>query len=377
MKKIKKVLLLFLIIPFFLIKPVQGFELAKNAKSSCLMEMESGKVLYQNNANVELAPASMTKIMTMTIVLDEIKSGNLNWNDMITASKEATSMGGSQIYLKENEKMTVHDMFKSVAIASANDCAYALGERICGTMEQFVLRMNKYANDLGLKNTKFQNPTGLPEENHYSSSYDMAVMARNLLLNHEADITRFTSIYSDYVREESESPFWLVNTNKVIRQDPLVDGLKTGWTEEAGYCITLTKKSDGMRLIAVVMGYQDVKKRNQECYELLSYGFNSYKAYSIFDERVIEEVNDLYYYPNKFKVITNKGLRIVNNEKVNEDDISYQITYDYKNHLERSVGKMEVLYKGFTYQEIPLVLDREIKEANVFQIFKNILREFF
>ena len=147
MKKIKKVLLLFLIIPFFLIKPVQGFELAKNAKSSCLMEMESGKVLYQNNANVKLAPASMTKIMTMTIVLDEIKSGNLNWNDMITASKEATSMGGSQIYLKENEKMTVHDMFKSVAIASANDCAYALGERICGTMEQFVLRMNKYANE--------------------------------------------------------------------------------------------------------------------------------------------------------------------------------------------------------------------------------------
>ena len=360
-----------------MIKPVQGFENAKNAKSSCLMEMESGKVLYQNNANVKLAPASMTKIMTMTIVLDEIKSGNLNWNDMITASKEATSMGGSQIYLKENEKMTVHDMFKSVAIASANDCAYALGERICGTMEQFVLRMNKYANDLGLKNTNFQNPTGLPEENHYSSSYDMAVMARNLLLNHEADITRFTSIYSDYVREESESPFWLVNTNKVIRQDPLVDGLKTGWTEEAGYCITLTKKSDGMRLIAVVMGYQDVKMRNQECYELLSYGFNSYKAYPIFDERVIEEVNDLYYYPNKFKVITNKGLRIVNNEKVNEDDISYQITYDYKNHLERSVGKMEVLYKGFTYQEIPLVLDREIKEANVFQIFKNILREFF
>ena len=157
----------------------------------------------------------------------------------------------------------------------------------------------------------------------------------------------------------------------------MVDGLKTGWTEEAGYCITLTKKSDGMRLIAVVMGYQDVKMRNQECYELLSYGFNSYKAYPIFDERVIEEVNDLYYYPNKFKVITNKGLRIVNNEKVNEDDISYQITYDYKNHLERSVGKMEVLYKGFSYQEIPLVLDREIKEANVFQIFKNILREFF
>ena len=371
----KKILIIFLALgsSFSLFKNSLAIDITPNAKSSILIEVESGKVLYESNPYLHLAPASMTKIMTMMIILDEIKEGNLKWNDIVIASKEASSMGGSQVYLKENEKMIVTDMFKAIAIASANDCAYAMAEKISGTKDLFVKRMNDYISKLNLSNTNFVNPTGLSDDNHYSCSYDMAFIARNLLLNHEDDITRFTSTYQDYIRQESDSPFWLVNTNKVLKMDSDVDGLKTGWTEEAGYCITLTKKANGMRLIAVVMGYSSSEERNKECYNLLNYGFNSFKLYPVFEQMLVKEVDDIRYYPSKFNIITDEGLSIINNTNINKEDILYE--YNYSLNDLSNIGYLNVKYMGHDYKKIKLKTDCQVRKASFYEIVIGIVKK--
>lgn len=251
-------------------------DLLKNAKSGLLMEATTGEILYNKNMDEKVAVASMTKMVAQIIILENIENGTLSWDEKIKVSNNAAGMGGSQIWLQPGEEMTVRDLMKGITMASANDATVALAERIGGTEQNFVNMMNEKVKELGLKNTHFVNPTGLDEENHYSSAYDMGMIAKELLTHEE--ILEFSSVYEDYIRQDTPNKFWVVNTNKLIRFYEGADGLKTGFTDNAGYCMAVTAKRDDMRLIAVVLGEETGKVRNEETSELLDYGFNMYKV---------------------------------------------------------------------------------------------------
>ena len=251
-------------------------DLIKGAKSGILMDATSGKIIFEKNKDEKVAVASMTKMVAQIIILEKIEDGTLSWDEIVTASSNASGMGGSQIYLQTGEKMTVKDLLKGITMASANDATVAMAEKISGTESQFVKLMNEKVKSLGLKNTVFKNSTGLDEEGHYSTAYDMAIIAKELLTHEE--ILKFSSVYEDYLRVNTPNKFWLVNTNKLVRFYEGADGLKTGFTDNAKYCMAVTAKRDNMRLIAIVLGESTGKIRNQETMELLDYGFNLYKV---------------------------------------------------------------------------------------------------
>ena len=246
------------------------------AKSALLMDIATGTVLYEQNAHEKLAPASVTKVMTMLLIMEAIDSGKISWNDTVTVSETAAAKGGSQIYLKVGETMSVTDMLKSVAVSSANDCACALAEHIAGSETAFVAKMNARARELGMKDTNFVNCTGLDDDpeakNHLTSAYDIALMSRELMLNHP-DIQKFTTIWMYTVRNGT---FGLANTNKLVRFYPGATGLKTGFTSSAGYCLSATAERNGLGLIAVVMGADTSANRNAACKQLLDYGFANF-----------------------------------------------------------------------------------------------------
>lgn len=256
----------------------ENLDFADAATSAILMERDTGTLLFEKNSNESLPPASMTKIMTMLLIMEAIENGNLSWDDSVRTSERAASMGGSQIFLEPGEEMTVKEMMKGIAIASGNDASVAMAEHLAGTENEFVKLMNEKALELGLKNTNFVNSNGLPADNHYSSAYDLAIIAKELL-RHEA-ITEFTSLYEDYLREGTKEPFWLVNTNKLVKFYPGVDGLKTGYTNEAKYCLTASANKDGMRMVAVIMGAPSPKERNRQITELFDYAYSQYQLHT-------------------------------------------------------------------------------------------------
>ena len=249
--------------------------LAPNSKSAIMIEASTGKVIYEKNADEQLSMASMTKMMTLLLIMENIENGNLKWDEMITTSEHAASMGGSQIFLEVGEQMTVEDLVKGICIASGNDAAVAMAERIGGTEDNFVKMMNDKAKELGLKNTNFINACGLDANNHYSSARDMALVAKELVKHDK--ILEFSGTYEDYLRKNTDNSFWLVNTNKLVRYYQGVDGLKTGFTSTAGYCLTATAMKNNLRLISVVMGVETSDKRSSDTVNLLDYGFNTYK----------------------------------------------------------------------------------------------------
>ena len=254
-------------------------KLAESAKSAILIEASTGQILFEKNADEKLHPASMTKMMSMLLIVEAIEDGVIEWDQIVQVSENASSMGGSQILLETGEKMSVRDLFKGVAIASGNDAVVTLAETVAGSVNNFVSMMNKRAKELGLTNTNFKNPHGLDDANHYSSSRDMSIIARELVKHEE--VLEYTKIYEDYLREDTDRKIWLVNTNRLVRFYDGVDGLKTGYTEEAGYCMTATAEKDGMRIIAVVMGEETSKIRNQEVSEMLDYAFAQYKVINL------------------------------------------------------------------------------------------------
>ncbi|WP_409297975.1 D-alanyl-D-alanine carboxypeptidase family protein [Peribacillus sp. SCS-26] len=256
-------------------------ELAKNAKSAILIERDTGRILYNKDAHVKLPPASMTKIMTMLLIMESIDKGKLGLKEKVRTSDYAASMGGSQIFLEPGEEMTAEQMLKGIAIGSGNDAAVAMAERVAGSEEAFVKMMNAKAKELGLKHTQFQNTTGLPEQGHYSTAYDMAMMAKELL-KYDSKITRFTGTYEDYLREDTDKKFWLVNTNRLVKFYPGVDGLKTGFTHEAKYCLTATAKKNNMRVIAVILGAPTPKERNAQITKMLDYAFAHYQTHPLY-----------------------------------------------------------------------------------------------
>src|SRR5690554_354385 len=217
----------------------------------------------------------MTKVMTMLLIMEAIDSGKIKWDDKVRTSERAASMGGSQIFLEPGEEMTVEEMMKGIAIASGNDASVAMAEFLAGSEEQFVNMMNDKSKELGLTDTHFMNSNGLPAEKHYSSASDLAKMAQELLKYEE--VTRFTSLYEDYLREDTDDKFWLVNTNKLVKFYPGVDGLKTGYTSEAKYCLTASANKNGMRIIAVIMGAPTPKDRNRQITEMLDYAYSQYE----------------------------------------------------------------------------------------------------
>ena len=280
----KKLLVIFCVF-FSLITLVKAEDLTLNALSAILIDSSSGEVLYEKNADEKLAPASMTKIMTMLLIMEAIDNGNITFDDEVTITKEAASMGGSQVFLQEGEVYKVSELLKGIAVASGNDAAVAMAERIGGSVEEFVNMMNEKAKALNLSNTNFVNPHGLDVENHYSSARDMAIMAKELL-KHEK-ILEYSSIYEEYLTKNDGSKTWLVNTNKLIKFYNGADGLKTGFTKSAGYCLTATAKKNDLRLISVVMKEDSTNARTEDTVKMLNYGFNTYKLNVIKDSNEI------------------------------------------------------------------------------------------
>ena len=263
---------------------VQAVEVA--APSALLMEKETGTILYAKDEHARLEPASVTKIMTILLTMEAIESGQLSYDTLITASAHACSMGGSQIWLRENEQMSVEDMLKAVCVVSANDCAVALGEAISGSETAFVEKMNQRAAELGMKDTTFQNATGLPAQGHLTSAHDIALMSRELIRSHP-DIRKYTTIWMDTLRGGASQ---LVNTNKLIRFYEGATGLKTGSTDSALYCLSGTAERDGMELIAVILKDATSAQRFEDAKTLLSHGFSTYALKTVTPETPLAPV---------------------------------------------------------------------------------------
>ncbi|MBE6160196.1 MAG: D-alanyl-D-alanine carboxypeptidase [Lactobacillales bacterium] len=351
-------------------------DIAGNAKSAILIEATTGKIIFEKNSHEKLAPASMTKIMSMLLIMENIDKGVISWDDTVTTSENASSMGGSQILLETGEQMSVYDMFKGIAVASGNDAVVALAEYIAGSEEEFVNMMNKKAKELGLKDTVFKNPHGLDTANHYSSAYDMAFIAKELVKYEK--VFEFTSIYEDYLRKGTDRELWLVNTNKLVRFNPIVDGLKTGFTSEAGYCLTATAKKNNMRLISVVMGEPDTKTRNSETTSLLDYGFAKYKAENIVTkDTVIDKL--------KIEKASNKSVDItpINDYSVilEKTDKIGKITYDLKLKNIKlpikkgdKIGTLIIKEDNKKISEVDVTVKQNLKKANMLELYGTYLK---
>lgn len=377
------------LIMLFTVIPVQSFakdkqedhlKLAKDTKSAILMEADTGTILYKKNADKQLPPASMTKIMTMLLIMDALKKGKISMNDKVRTSEHAASMGGSQIFLEPGEVMTVNQMLKAIAIGSANDASMAMAEKIGGSEESFVKMMNEEAKRLGLKNTHFENPTGLPAKGHYSTARDMAVMAR-ALLQYGKKITKYTGTYEDYLRENTDKKFWLVNTNRLVKFYPGVDGLKTGYTNEAKYCLTATAKKNGMRLIAVVMGAPTTKSRNGQISNMLDYAFSQFQTKKIYDKgAVIKNVQVDKGVRKQVPVVTSRKVAILT--KKGESPKKIEQTIEVRNDLKapvkkgQQVGKLLLKKDGKVVSEFPLVSGSDIPKASWWHLFKRSIGNF-
>ncbi len=375
MRKIWIFIFLILFIPI----RVYGEELnlAENAKSAILIEASTGEVMYQKNANERLAPASMTKIMSLILIMENIENGNLKWNDIVVVSKNASSMGGSQIFLETNEMMTVEDLVKGICIASGNDATVALAEKIAGTEKAFVKLMNDKAKNLGLKNTNFVNATGLDAEGHYSSAYDMSIMARELV-RHEK-ILEFSSIYEDYLRKNTAKKFWLVNTNRLVKFYSYIDGLKTGYTGNAGYCLTATGMKNDMRLISVVMGEENTDNRTTDTLAMLDYGFNMYSIDKVVNKdkslgNVRVNLGDI----ENVDIMLEEDITILNNNQKGKKNITYEINTNNINAPVKKgdvVGKIDVYEEGRYLYSRDITVMNDIEKANIFKVFIRNLRD--
>ncbi len=364
--------LLFLLILLCIPIRVLGEELIPNATSGILIEASSGKIIFEKDKDKEVSVASLTKMVAQIIVLEEVKKGNIKWSDIVTVSKNAANMGGSQIYLSEGEKISVEDLMKGISVASGNDATVAISEYISGSEEKFVKRMNKKVKELGLKHTHFVNCTGLDEKGHFSSAYDMVMIAKELVTNHP-EILKFSSIYEDYLRENTSNKFWLVNTNKLISQYSGTDGLKTGHTDDAGYCLAATTMRNNLRLIGIVLGEKDSKIRNSETIDLLDYGFNNTKL------KTLKKKNSIV--KNILLDKSNESINLILKENLNVvEDIDSNDKYNYEiklNKISIPINKGEVLGKIIVKSKDKiistgeLISDRDVDKLSLIDLYKN------
>lgn len=348
-----------------------GLNLAPNAKSAIMLEASTGKVIYEKEADLQLPMASMTKMMTLLLIMENIENGNLKWDEMITASEYASSMGGSQIFLETGEQMTVEDLVKGICIASGNDAAVAMAERIGGTEENFVKMMNDKAKALKLKNTNFINACGLDADGHYSSARDMAIIAKELVKHDK--ILEFSGTYEDYLRKNTDKSFWLVNTNKLVRYYQGVDGLKTGFTSTAGYCITTTAKRSDLRLITVVMGEPTSPIRNSETTTMLDYGFNTYQIDKVLSSNdVVSKQKVSLSKENTVEITPVKDINILNTKSGTKRNVTYKVELDnLKAPIKKGtkVGKINVIENNKTIMTIDAITKTDINKLNIFTSF--------
>lgn len=368
----KKIIILMLAI--YCIFPLKVLALADSAKSSILIEASSGTIIHESEADLELPMASMTKMMTLLIIMEYIDSGKIALTDNVPISENAASMGGSQVYLEANTSMSLDTLLKAVCIASANDAAVALAEYVAGSVDKFVEMMNEKAKSLGLNHTNFVNVHGLDAENHYSSAHDMAFIAKELL-KHEL-ILQYSSIYEDYIKHPDGTNTWIVNTNKLINYYEGLDGLKTGYTIDSGYCITATAKRNNMRLISVVMGEENNNIRNQDTIELLNYGFANYKM-----ETIVDRDDDLGVIPVKFGKKESVKLKLIEDAVdlvniVEENSYSYELVYDEVTapvYVGDVVGQVNIYANEVKINSYDLTVSESVEKANFFDLyFRNI-----
>ena len=367
-------LILILMIPFLSVK---ALELTQYSASALLIEPTTNKILYELNIHERRPPASMTKLMTLLLTMEALDDGRVHLDDAVTISKNASGMGGSQVFLEENSSIKLEELIKSVALASGNDAAVAIAEYIGGSLDEFINMMNEKVQKLGLKDTNFVNVHGLDAENHYSSAYDMAMIAKELL-KHE-QILKYTSLYEDYLNKPDGTKFWLVNTNKLVRFYDGVDGLKTGYTKPAGYCLTSTAKRNNIRFITVVMGADTSEHRSADTTSLLNYAFNTYKLNTIIKKnQKVGTINILKGQKTKANLITMEEATdlLKQNEKKE---------YHYQIETTKAIAPLKICDKvgdltiidnnNQVIKKIPLSLDEDIKKQNLISLyFSNLKR---
>ena len=356
---------------------VQAANLEVEAKSAALIDVATGTVLFEQNSHERLSPASVTKVMTMLLIMEAIDSGKIGWGDTVTTSEAAAAKGGSQVYLKVGETMTVEQMLKSIAVSSANDCACATAEHLSGSEASFVEAMNARAKELGMEDTHFVNCTGLDDSadaaEHKTSAHDIALMSRELLHNHP-DITKFTTIWMDTIRNGT---FGLSNTNKMVRFYNGCTGLKTGFTRGAGYCLSASAEREGLQLIAVVMGCETSQKRFAACKSMLDYGFANFAL-------IQPEIPEVSTVPVKLgvadtvtaipasdgRMLIDKGQKsLVTTEVVLDEEVTAPVSQGQR------LGTMTVKAGEQILAEIPMVAAQPVEKLTFWQMFKILLRK--
>ena len=376
MKRLVWILVILSLLLSLLPLAAQAAELEVEAKSALLMDVATGTILFEQNSHEALSPASVTKVMTMLLIMEAIDSGKINWSDSVTTSESAAAKGGSQVYLKVGESMSVEEMLKSIAVSSANDCACAMAEHLSGSEEAFVEQMNQRAKELGMEDTNFVNCTGLDDgadaANHKTSAHDIALMSRELLKNHP-DITKFTTIWMDTIRN---GEFGLSNTNKMVRFYNGCTGLKTGFTSGAGYCLSSSAKRDGLELIAVVMGCETSQKRFASCKSMLDYGFANF---ALIEPELPEEssvpvklgitdaVNAIP--ASDGKMLIDKGQK---SSVTTEVQLDAEVTAPVSQG--QRLGTMTVKAGEQILAEIPMVADSAVEKLTFWQIYGRLLK---
>ena len=378
----KSVITIFLMIVLFSVPVLaEQPDFKLTASSALLMEADTGEILYARNEHKRLPPASMTKVMTMLLVMEAIDEGRAQLNDKLLVSERAASMGGSQVYLEPGEEITLENAMKAIAISSANDACVAVAEYISGTEKDFIEAMNEKAEKLNLRDTYYYNTNGLPPSDpeikgNFTSAYDLARLTQEII--NYPQIFEWTSTWIDYIRE---GEFVLNNTNWLVRHYKGVNGLKTGYTQEAGFCVTCTSQKKNLNFISVIMNAKSSKKRFSEAAKLLSYGYNSYE--SIIIAKKGEKIEDVkiangckqeasIVVPTKITVAVRKG----EEEKINKEII---VNKNLKAPLKKgdTTGILNIYNGNLKIKEVELTINREVKAASIFQIIMRILKNLY
>ncbi len=374
----KKIFIMLLITIILFPTVVKGEpNLTASATSSIMIEASSGEIVFEKDKDKRQAVASLTKMMGLILFFEIYEKGGITLDEKITVSENAKNMGGTQIYLETGEKISVRDLIKGITMASANDAMVALAERLAGTEDNFVNMMNEKAEELGLKNTNFKNVTGLDEKDHYSTAYDMAIIARELL-KHDG-ILDFTKVYEDYIRQDTSNKSWIVNTNKLVRFYDGADGLKTGFTDNAGSCIAVTAKRNGLRFIVIALGYKKSTVRNEEAKALLDYGFNLYKV-NVLKEKgeVIGRKKLDKAKKEELNLILKEDASVMEKKTDGEKQYKFEIKIDelkYPIKKDDIIGKFIIKSNGRVVKEVDLTTDIDIDKANIVYLYLKNLKE--